>query len=40
MAKFELEGKLEDYYKAIYDDLEEKTLNDEFGSYVLNRLKT
>ena len=29
MAKFELEGKLEDYYKAIYDDLEEKTLNDE-----------
>ena len=24
MAKFELEGKLEDYYKAIYDDLEEK----------------
>ena len=25
MAKFELEGKLEDYYKAVYNDLEQKT---------------
>ena len=40
MAKFELEDKLENYYKAIYNDLEQKTLDDEFGSYVLNRIKT
>lgn len=40
MAKFELEDKLENYYKAIYNELEQKTLDDEFGSYVLNRLKT
>ena len=40
MAKFELEEKLEDYYKAVYNDLEQKTLDDEFGNYVLNRLKT
>ena len=40
MAKYELEGKLENYYKNIYNDLEQKTLDDEFGSYVLNRLKT
>ena len=31
MAKFELEDKLENYYKAIYNDLEQKTLDDEFG---------
>ena len=40
MAKFELEGKLENYYESIYNELEQKTLNDEFGNYVLNRLKT
>ena len=40
MAKFELEDKLENYYKNIYNDLEQKTLNDEFGNYVLSRLKT
>lgn len=40
MAKFELEDKLENYYKNIYNELEQKTLDDEFGSYVLNRLKT
>ena len=40
MAKYELEDKLENYYKNIYNELEQKTLDDEFGSYVLNRLKT
>ena len=40
MSKFELEDKLENYYEAVYNDLEKKTLDDEFGSYVLNRLKT
>ena len=40
MAKFELEEQLESYYEAVYNDLEKKTLDDEFGSYVLNRLKT
>lgn len=40
MADYKLEEKLEDYYNQIYNDLETKTLENEFGNYVLSRLNT
>ncbi len=32
--------KLEDFYKKIYDDLEHKTLGDDFGSYLYTRINS
>lgn len=41
MAKKEqVSEQIQDFYQKIYTDLEEKTLNDPFGSYLLNRVKS
>ncbi len=37
MAK-EFEEQLEDFYQKIYKDLEEKTIQDELGNYIYNRV--
>lgn len=40
MGKIEFSEQLEDFYKNIYNDLEAKTLENEYGNYVLKRLNT
>ena len=40
MARKDTELQIQDFYQNIYNDLEQKTLDDDFGNYVLGRVKT